>query len=65
LVGIQSVIETRKLFYEIFLKIFLRFDFVTNIVKDMKMSPDSFSNILGLSKPSTILPHDTSNFMSQ
>lgn len=64
LIGMESVVQTRKCFYEVFLKLMLRFDFVDNIVKNMKISPDSFSNILGLSKPSTILPHETSSMMS-
>lgn len=64
LIGMNSVVETRKFFYEVFLKIMLRYDFVDNIVKYMKITPDSFSNILGLSKPSTILPHDTSSMIS-
>lgn len=64
LVGITSVVETRKLFYEVFLKIMLRYDFVENIVKNMKMTADSFSNIMGLSKPSTILPNDNMSILS-
>ena len=64
LVGMASVVETRKLFYEVFLKIMLRYDLVENILKDIKITADSFSNIMGLSKPSTILPGDNLSMMS-
>lgn len=42
----------------------LRYEFVENMIRYMKMSPDSFSNILGLSKPSTILPQENSSLMT-
>ncbi len=64
LVGMASVVETRKLFYEVFLKIMLRYDFVEKIVKNIKITADSFSNIMGLSKPSTILPSDNLSTIS-
>ncbi len=39
LIGVASVVVTRKLFFEIFLKIMLQYDFVDSIVKNLKMSP--------------------------
>ncbi len=43
----------------------LRFDYVEKIVKNIKITADSFSNIMGLSKPSTILPTDNLSMVSQ